>query len=181
MTEAARHRAVRDQTTKIVKPSLDGFVKARDKVQSTIAELQRITAGPPAPRDAREQLSANAIVAALAGMDATKRSEAIVSAINDGNDSVVAAVLSLPAFVSGLAPVEHQQLREQYRRGRRPEECRRIDYLQSALQHLDRGGQLLVGFGFTLYSDAVVKEGEASERAAREALEGGDGIPASPH
>ena len=42
--------------------------------------------------------------------------------------------------------------------------------LEAALAHLDRGGQLLVAFGVQLYSDAVVKEGERSEAAAREAL-----------
>jgi hypothetical protein len=99
-----------------------------------------------------------------------ERSEAIIGAIKFGDDRTLAAVLNLPPFVTGLTPTSQAYYREEWRRARMPEECRRIDYLQSAMIHLNRGGQLLLNFWTQLYSASIVKAGERSEAVARAAM-----------
>jgi hypothetical protein len=169
-TIPARHREARDAAQKITKPACQEIDRTRARVNSAIQQLQKLTHAPSPPRDAVAQVAAASIVSALLPMTPKDRTDTIMASLAAGDDRVMQAVLALPAFASGLTPTEADHLREQWRRSRLPAECRRLDELQKALGHLDRGGQLLLAFTHKLSSTFIVQEGERSEREAAEAM-----------
>ena len=69
--------------------------------------MEKETAAPAPPQDAREELRAVQIRDRLHAMDRSARPLAISASMKAGDDSVVAAVLSAPDFVSGLEAAEH--------------------------------------------------------------------------
>lgn len=132
--------------------------------------MEKETAAPAPPQDAREELRAVQIRDRLHAMDRSARPLAISASMKAGDDSVVAAV-SAPDFVSGLEAAEHSFVSEEWGRTRFPEKCARLDSVRRAFNHLERGGSLLLSFSRRLYDARIVEQGEASERAAQKALE----------
>lgn len=170
LTEAAQHRSARDSVTTITKTGCQAIDRATTRVNEIIRQLEASTHAPLPPKDAVTQIAAASIVSGLLAMEPKKRSDTIMASIKSGDDRVVQAVLCLPGFASGLDPLEADHFREQWRRVRLPGECRRLDEIKKAKEHLDLGGRLLIGFLPKLYSHAEVAAGEKSEQDASKAL-----------
>ena len=168
-TIPARHSAAKQTVHRIGKSGVDKIQQATESVRKVIAQLEANTA-PKLPSDAREQIGAQTIVILLAGMNDEKRRGVIRKAIAGGDNATVAAMLTVPPYLLDITPEEQHLYREEWRRKNKPDECARLDYLKIGLEHLERGGSLLVSFLTKCYGESIVQKGEQSEKATLDAL-----------
>jgi hypothetical protein len=82
----------------------------------------------------------------------------------------VEAVLSAPMFLTNLSEAELSHVRERWRRTRYPEECKRVDLLEKDLEHLSRGGNIVMTYPRKCAVQAIVDAAKASNDAANKAI-----------
>jgi hypothetical protein len=138
----------------------------REKVDATIKALQAKTSAPAPARD----LIAGEIRKRLSEMTTGERMKTIMRTIKDGDDLLAASVLSGPPFLSGLSQAEFDQVRETWRRTRLPEDCARIDTLEKWRTHLQRAGDLSIGYQMKCADQQIVEAAKASIAKANAAL-----------
>ena len=97
-------------------------------------------------------------------------SKAIATSINDGDDILVAALLSGPAMLSGMSQAGVDHAREQWRRARLPNDCARIDRLKKAAEHLARGGALTLAYQSKCSDPSIIAAAKESQRKADAAV-----------
>jgi hypothetical protein len=171
-TPHAQHIAAHDLALKITKPALERHDKTHGRINAERQRLEKLTAAPPPPPDAKAQIRANLICESVLRMKPKDRRAAVLEAIKQGDNESVAAILSMPHFVSGFSPIEAAEIKENWRRARYPEECARLDWLDKRLEDFNRSGSLLVGWPFKLFARHIVNEGQRSQRMANDALTG---------
>jgi hypothetical protein len=154
---------LREKGLKAGEQAAQSLDRARNSLAVTVARLSEQTAAPLLARDAGTMVLEGEIRAALARLSPKDRTAAIGRAFEDGEDSVIGAVLRGPALLSGLGPDQRQMLQDRYRRERHPQEADRIMRLTKALDGLERGAVALLGF-----TEAIVTAPRAlaAERAA---------------
>lgn len=146
--------------------------RARNRLSATVARLSAETAAPLLARDANGMMLEGEIRTALARMSPKDRTAAIGQAFEDGEDSVVGAVLRGPALLSGLGPDQRQMLQDRYRRERHPQEADRIIRLTKALDGLERGAVALLGFTEAIVTTPRALEAEQAAERTERALAG---------
>jgi hypothetical protein len=171
-TPPAQHIAASEFALKITKPALERHDKTRGRINAERQRLQKITAAPPPPPDAKAQSRANLICESVHRMKPEHRRAAVLEAIKQGDNESVAAILSMPHFVSGFSPIEATEMKENWRRARYPEECARLDWLDKRLEDFNRSGSLLVAWPLKLFARHYVEEGRRSHRVVNDALTG---------
>jgi hypothetical protein len=80
-------------------------------------------------------------IGSFAAMTGKDRMAAISKSLEENDDSLVSGALDVIRFLTNLAKVEQDHVREQWRRKRIPEECARIEMLEKDLVHLERAGK----------------------------------------
>lgn len=73
-------------------------------------------------------------------------------------------------MLSGMTQLEIDHTRELWRRKRLPAECTRIDELEKARVHLERGGSLLVSYSTKMADADIVQAAKASRDKANAAV-----------
>lgn len=170
-TLPARHRSVKDEAWKAVDMPLKRFDAALAAARHEIDALEARTMAPPRPSGAADAMLASEVRARLASLPEGDRREALEAALVAGDDAVIGAALHGPAMLSGMTTPQHSNLRDRWRGIRHGEAMDRINRLKAALADTERGGTLLVGYTSTLVDSNVVELAEASEKAARKAIE----------
>jgi hypothetical protein len=170
--EIKRKKEARDAAFKIFEGAAKRIDSNRAAVESVIIKLEADTL-PKAPKDAVEMLGAGEVRRALLAAPQSERARMIRGAINDGDDSFVAAAVLANVALTGLGRAERDALREEWRRVRHGETVNRIARLRAALDQIDRLAGMFSGYANALFVDdnAALKAAEASEVAASAAIE----------
>lgn len=105
-------------------------------------------------------------------MSPKDRAAAIGQAFDDGEDSVIGAVLRGPALLSGLGTDQRQLLQDRYRRERHPQEADRIMRLTKALDGLERGAVALLDFTKAVVTAPRALAAEQAAERTEQALAG---------
>jgi hypothetical protein len=98
-TVAARHKAIRDATKKMRDQIEQRFDQVRALAAAHAAELDKMVAGPPAPKNHSEAAEMRAV---LRAMTEAQRKAVLATALNEGDDAIIAAVTSGKPFLSGM-------------------------------------------------------------------------------
>ena len=163
---------LREKGLKAGEQAAQSLDRARNCLAATLARLSEQTAAPLLARDAGAMMLEGEIRSALARMSAKDRTSAIGQAFEDGEDSVIGAVLRGPALLSGLAPDQRQMLQDRYRRERHPQEADRIIRLTKALDGLERGAAALLGFTEAIVTTPRALAAEQAAERTEQALAG---------
>jgi hypothetical protein len=83
---------------------------------------------------------------------------------------LAAAALHASRFLTGLSVVEQEHVRMQWATRRQPEAMARLKVLESDLDHLQRTGQLLIGFQMKCSDPVILSAARKNQDAARAAI-----------
>lgn len=140
------------------------FDEARRIAQSELARILETTSAPVSTQYDPE------IRASLKAMSREEREDAIDRAIANGEDTVIAAILGGPSMLSGLPASQRDLFRERWRAKRFPQELDRQRRLEGALKVFDGLGAVAQQHVLKLTDDEAVRRAEATELAARTAI-----------
>jgi hypothetical protein len=131
-----------------------------------LALLRAKVKAPPKDRSTTGSLLRSEMRARLSNMPPVERTNAILKAVKDGDDSLAAAAME-SGFLSGLSALELEHVGTVWRSTRHPKEVKRIADLEKVETHLRRAGSLLQQFAIAVADQEIVKATKAStERAA---------------
>lgn len=163
---------LREKGLKAGEQAAQSLDRARNRLAATVACLSEQTAAPLLARDAGAMMLEGEIRAALARLSPKDRTAAIGQAFEDGEDSVIGAVLRGPALLSGLGPDQRQMFQDRYRRECHPQEADRIARLTKALDGLERGALALIDFTETITTTPRAMQAEQAAARTEQALAG---------
>ena len=105
-------------------------------------------------------------------MPQAERAKAVTQAINDGDDSFVAAAVLGNVALCGLGKAEQNPLADAWKRKRHAGAIARIESLRSGLTEFNRLSSLLSGFALSICAEQNerIAAAEESERLARAAM-----------
>lgn len=161
---------LREKGLKAGEQAAQSLDQARNRLSATVARLSAETAAPLLIRDAGAMILEGEIRAALARMSPKDRAAAIGQAFDDGEDSVIGAVLRGPALLSGLGTDQRQMLQDRYRRERHPQDADRIMRLTKALDGLERGAVALLDFTKAIVTAPHALAAEQAAERTKQAL-----------
>ena len=166
-TPPAQHIEASEHVFRITNPTLKVVDRTLERVDAELRALRQKTNAPATPNSA---LAAE-IRSTLRGLtDKARRAEVAKALGGPDGDSIVGSILSGPAILSGMAQLEIDHTREQWRRKRLPAECTRIDELEKARVHLERGGNLLVSYSTKMADADIVQAAKTSRDKANAAV-----------
>jgi hypothetical protein len=166
LNPAAKHCQAHELSYKVTAPGVAQLQRASERVQAEIAALRQKVNSPPTP----PALMGQEIRQTLRSMTVKDRRAAVARALADGRDEIVGAILSGPAMLSGLQQLEADALKNEYAVKRHPAEVARIEKLEKDYAHLQRGGQLLLGFCVKCSDANIVQAAKRSNDAAQAAI-----------
>ena len=171
LTETARHMKAEAYAAAAIRPALMAVDRQAAALANEIKSLEAKTHAPPPTRDA----IAAEVRARLSQMKPGARSATIFGAIAAGDDSVVAAVLGAPAFLSGLEPLEIENFRARWAAARHPEIVERLKLLRTPAEHLDRAGALSLAYQSKCSDPATLAAARANKERIEKALAAASG------
>jgi hypothetical protein len=172
LSPGAAHIKSNEFSFKITNACLPQLDSARQALETELNGLRKITSAPPLASDNRSVHTATEIRSALALMSPADRRKCLSAAIAENDDTTVSAVLSAPRFLANLKPAEVENLRNQWAEKRFPDELKRIKTLEADADHLQRAGNLLIGFQRLCADQNVVTAAQRSHDAANKAVAG---------
>jgi hypothetical protein len=161
-----RHVRAAQHADKCMTPIFPAFDRMQTKLAAEMSALEKKT-GAPAPT--RELLSGE-IRKRLSEMPEAERMATILRTIRESDDLLAAAVLSAPAFLSGLTAAQFEQTKETWRRTRLGDDCARLDLLAKRELDLQRAAALCIGFQTKCADQAMVQATKESAKRAAAAL-----------
>jgi hypothetical protein len=123
-------------------------------------------AAPEPDMSVRGVYLATEIRARLSAMSQAERRKTLAQA----DEATVSAGLSGPGFLSGLSPLEIEAARLGWCTKRYPDELKRLQYLESIGDHLQRASQLLLGYQTKLSDQSLVRAAQARAKVAADAI-----------
>jgi len=166
LSEAGRHVAVADTAQKVLAQALPLADRARENLETAITRIKMKLAAPAADGSVRGIYLATEIRSRLAAMTASDRRKTLAAA----DEAPISAILSGPAFLSGLTPLEIEAARMGWATKRYPDELRRLQYLESIGDHLQRASSLVLGYGVKLADQSLVRAARARAKVASDAI-----------
>lgn len=166
----ARHRKAREASFALIERGTRALDAAGRAAADELAALQAKTHGPPAPRDVVAEARQRELRERLAALPKDRQAALVSEAIGHGDDNLVGAVLSVPYWLAGMSKTEQDLTRASWARKRYPAELDRMTRIKAAVEDAQRAGSLSIVFVDHLTDAGIVKEAEASERAAHDAL-----------
>ena len=163
---AERRRLIASATDTVSASAAKRLDAARKSATDEIAKVEASIAAPARPGGATDSLETE-IRGALARMPAPDRRETIATAINAGDAATIRAVLTGPAFLSGLTASEVAAHRATWRRLAHPDAVDRLDRIGHAVAAIDRCGVMLIDFVATV-ADGGDTAAAMHERTAKE-------------
>lgn len=133
----------------------------RPKALAVIAELEAAMAPKPSPL-------APEIRTRLAALTKDQRQKILSGPVDE---ATVFAILSAPAWISGMTPEQVAVTRSLFERKRHPEKLDQRDRVRSAVEEIEKLGGRVVSYLSALVDVAGLEEAEAAAAAARAAAE----------
>jgi hypothetical protein len=166
LSEAGRHVKVSQTAHQVVKQALPLADRARENLETWITKIRMKTAAPEPDMTVRGVYLATEIRARLSAMTASERRKVLATA----DEATVSAVLSGPGYLSGLTPLEIEAARMGWATKKFPDELKRLQYLESIGDHLQRAGSLLLGYETKLFDRSLVQAARARAKVASDAI-----------
>jgi hypothetical protein len=170
-TEPARHRKARDASFALLErgtKALDGAIKAG---QNEIKTLKTVLQGPTPTKDPLTEQRQRELRERLALLPKERQQAIIGEAIAHGDDNLVSAILSVPAWaIGGMSQLEQEMMRANWARKHHAPELDRLARIEKAMDDTTRAGQLSLSFVDSLTDAALITSSEKTERAAADAL-----------
>ena len=170
-TVAARHKKARNAGFTLLESAtrnLDGAVKAaQGEVEKIAAKLK----GPGQSKDLIVETRQRELRERLAMLDETRRKQIINEAITANDDLLVGAVLSSPAWLSGLSETEIAVTRSNWAKKHHASDVDRLERLQKAIGDSQHAGERALHFVDALTDSELVKKADASAQRAAQALQ----------
>jgi hypothetical protein len=113
---------------------------------------------------------ATEIRAALSRMKPEDRRAAIQTAMTEGDDATIAAVLSGPEFLTGVGKAERAARLGQWQQKHRAAELDQRERLAKAQAALNHAGVLAIAYCHGLTDAEIVAQAQASAKAAADAI-----------
>jgi hypothetical protein len=170
LSEGARHVSADQVSFKVTSKVLPVVDRANQTFQTEIKRLQLKIAAPAIDTTIKGVQLQTEIRLFLRDQAAADKRREIVRSIESGDDSVMSAILSAPAMLSGLSPAEVEAFRLTWQRKRWPAEVARIAQLEKAAGHLNTGGQLLISHQRKMAAPAIVQEARRFQKASADAI-----------
>jgi|GEM_PF-3445025 len=170
LSEGAKHVKANEISYRVANKALPVIDRAAENVGTEIKRLQLKTAAPVADTTIKGIQLSTEIRLALRDMSQADRVREITRSIEQGDDSVISAILSARVMLTGLSPVEVEGFRSIWQQMRFAAEMARIDLLRKAEVHLQRGGQLLIGYQRKMSNPGIVAEAQTFAKASADAI-----------
>jgi hypothetical protein len=149
------------------------FDSAISSVQQTIADIDKATAAPPAPREAADIALASEIRSSLKSMSREERKKAISAAFESDNMAVISAILNGPAFLTGMTDSDVELIhRAKYRKTKFPDQMARRERLAKALAAANTAGGAFVKLVKQASDTEFANKADRNKRAREALLEG---------
>lgn len=144
------------------------------KAKTTIEDINKATAAPPAPRDQVSLQLESEIRARLAAMTRKERADTLSAAVAEGNMTVVGAALRGPALLLGMTDAEFEVVRSNYRKRYHAKEMERAERLSKAVEATERAGTSFVKLIEKASDSEFVRTVDAAYQKRRKLIEEGD-------
>jgi hypothetical protein len=165
-----RHRESRVATFALLEKAtlaLDGATKA---AQSEIAAINAKVKGPASAKDLVGETKQREMRERLSMLSEDRRKTIIGNAIASNDEVLICAILSAPAWLSGLTDPELSLHRNNWASKHFSADLDRVGRLSRAVEDTRRAGSLAIQFISNLTDAALVDKAEAMERQANDAL-----------
>jgi hypothetical protein len=166
LSEGAKHVRSADLAFQVTRPALAKFDSTTERVANEIAAVERKLRGPPPPPTAVAAEVRNAFRA----LSPKERTKAIHLALQEGDEATIASLLDGPLMLVGMTAIERELLRLRWAKERLPSDLARLEELQKAAVHCERGGRLLLEYSMKMADPAIVGKAKASQLKAAQAI-----------
>jgi hypothetical protein len=166
LSEAGRHVKVSQTAHQVIKQALPLVDRARENLETAIKRIQMKIAAPEADPSVRGVYLATEIRSRLSAMTQSERRKTLATA----DDATVSAILTGPGFLSGLTPLEIDAVRASWSAKKFPDELKRLQYLETIGDHLQRAGSLLLGYETKLSDRGLVEAAMRRSKIASDAI-----------
>ncbi len=174
LPEGGRHVQSAGIAFRVIKACLPLLDRARENVETALTALRAKTAGPPKDTSISGHMQAAELRALLASLNGKARLDTIAKSLAEGDDSLAAAALHASRFLTGLSEVEQNHVRQLWAQKRMPEALARLKILEADLDHLQRTGNLLLGFQVKCADPVILASARSHQEAAAAAVKAAD-------
>ena len=167
-TRAANLRKAKVYAEKKLAEVLPAIDEQRKRTRAVIDEAEKDIARGLA-EGATEWAFAQETRAHVRSLTEPQRAAFLGDCFNRGDRLAAAAVLGVPAYLSGLSEAAQRAYRLRYRQVFHPAESKRVAALSAAQEILDAGGTAFINSTMRLFDDREVSAAEQHERRVTEA------------
>jgi hypothetical protein len=164
-TDLGNAKATADFTGKVSVPALKTAQASIDNATATINSLQ---SGINAPLNRKGEHAAETR-SLMRELKHEGRRKLLSNAVNNNDTDALAAVLTAPAYLSGIDQPAADSFREQYHRQNNPQALRRVKHLTSAIELLDNAGRIFGAECGKVMHPKGLEKARQLEKAAQEA------------
>lgn len=169
-TEAARHKEARTAGWKLTEKATLALDAARKAAVDKIEVIKNRTKGPTVTRDLVTETRMRELRERLSLLPKERRDAILHEAVANDDELLVAAVLSVQSWLSGMSDAEVGMVRHAWVQKHFAADVDRMQRLGRAIEDVDRIGTIVNGYVDKLTDLNLVAEAERAERAAAEAL-----------
>jgi hypothetical protein len=176
-TEASRHKKARAAGFALMENASAALDEAIKAAEGEVAVIQLRTSGPPPSKDVIGENRQRELRERLSLLPKQRRMEIINKAVSDGDDLLIGAVLSQPAWVTGsdMTETDVALVRHNWARRRYASDLDRLDRIQRAIVDAMRAGQQANGFVDSLTDADLIAAADETAKAATDALQAAKG------
>ncbi|WP_300271029.1 hypothetical protein [Halomonas sp.] len=169
-TEAANLEEFAKAHTKAAERTTQAMDQAISYAEQTIREIEKTLAAPVASPS--NQGTASDIRQHFKTLGHDDRAALLEEAFASGDEETLTAILSGPAYLTGLSKAQHAQAKRRYQQSKYPDEFRRLDKLRKARDIVVNAGQQFVSLSGEIHAhdSGKLKAGKEAEARARAAL-----------
>jgi len=164
-TDLGNAKATADFTGKVSVPALKTAQASIDQARATINSLQS-EINAPLRRTGQHAAETRTL---LRELKHEGRRKFLSNAVNNNDSDALAAVLTAPAYLSGIDQPAADSFREQYHRKNNPQVLRRIKHITSAIDLLDNAGRIFGTECGKVMHPKGLEKARLLEKAAQEA------------
>lgn len=174
-TPAQRHRKARAASFELLERATTALDAATKAAQAEAKLLKDQLKSPPATKDLIVETRQRELRERLQSMPPDRQRAILDAAVAGDDDNVLAAVLTVPVWLTGMPPAELDMLRYKWAAKRHPGMADRLGRIEKAVADAARAGQLSIGFIDSLTDAKLIAEAEKLEKGAGDALRAAKG------
>ena len=169
-TEASRHKDARAAGFSLIERATRSVDEAVRAAQHEIITIQAKVKAPLAAKDIVSETRQRELRERLSMLPEDRRKAIIAEAIKSDDEVLISAILSAPAWLSGITDAELALHRNNWASKHFAADLDRMSRLSKAVEDANRAGSVAVSFVDCLTDAKLVENAEAMERQAHAAL-----------